>query len=144
MNRAVALAFALLGVLAGVTNQLRNALPELLSYPSIRTLQFGFLVAGAVAFVVSTLAAVALGYWANRRVDLPDEYAPFGLVAGVAGGLGFLFGTAAVLATTFSGSVVNEPLYAAVNVSYNAVTKSISIGLFGLAGAAIAHFRDGA
>ena len=147
MDRAVPLAFALLGVLVGVISQVRGILPSLLSDPSIRSLQAAFLVFGTVFFGVSTLGAVALGYWTNRWVHLSDDYVRFGLVAGVASCLGFLLGTSAVLVTSSLAPVpdmpiLDAPLYAAVNVGYNALTKSVSIGLLGLAGAAIAHFRE--
>ncbi|WP_132060492.1 hypothetical protein [Halorussus amylolyticus] len=143
MDPEVPVSFALLGILAGIAHQFRNALPELLSYPSTEMLQYAFLAFGAVGFAVSTLAAAALGYRANRWAKLPDEYARFGSVAGVASGVGFLLGVGAVLLVTSPAPVADSWLFSAVVVSYDAVTKAVSIGLVGLAGASVAHFRDG-
>ena len=142
MDRAIPLAFGLLGVLAGVISRLQSMLPSLIPNSSVRSIHVPFLLFSSVVFVISTLAVAALGYWANRRVSLPDEYARFGLVAGVAGGFGFLLGTVAILVATLPMSVADAPLFAAISVSYSAATKGVSIGLFGLAGGAVAHFRE--
>ena len=144
MDRAIPFAFGLLGVLAGVISRLQSMLPSLIPNASVRSIQVPFLLFSSIVFAISTLAVAALGYWANRRVSLPDEYARFGLVAGVAGGFGFLLGTVAVLVATLPVSIADAPLLAVTSVSYSAVTKGVSIGLFGLAGAAVAHFREGA
>ena len=142
MDRAIPLAFGLLGLLVGVVGRLQSMLPSLVPNPSPRSLLVPLFLLSAVVFAVSTLAVVALGYWANRRVSLPDDYARFGLLAGVAGGSGFLFGTVAVLVAVLSVSIADTPLFAVIRMGYNAVTKSISIGLLAIAGAAIAHFRE--
>ncbi len=141
MNRTVTAAFAALGVLLGASVQLTTVAPALVPDPAPGPPSAVVFLFSTVSFLLSTVAVAGLGYWSNRHVALPDEFARFGATAGIAGGLGFAVGGLVVLATApiamegFVGTLV-------FGLGYNAVTKSVSVGLYALAGAAVAHFRS--
>ena len=141
MNRTVPAAFAALGVLLGGSVQLTTVAPALVPDPAPGPPSAVVFLFSTVSFLLSTVAVSGVGYWANRHVALPDEFARFAATAGVAGGVGFAVGGFVVLATApiamegFVGTLV-------FGLGYNAVTKSVSVGLYALAGAAVAHFRS--
>ncbi|MFC4552466.1 MULTISPECIES: hypothetical protein [Halorussus] len=140
MKRSASLAFALLGFVLGAVGQIRNLAPALFSDSTPRSLGFPMMVLGFVLFFLSTVVVAAIGYWAGSSVDLSREFAGFTLTAGVVGGLGFLVGGAAVLLAA-PLSPADTSLAIVFGVGYNALTKAVSIGLLGLAGASVAHFR---
>lgn len=143
MNRSVPGVFALLGLALGAVGQLNNAAPTLLRDSSPGTLGLSIVVLGGVLFLLSTVVVALVGYWAGQRVELPDQFARFAVTAGVAGGIGFLVGSAGVLlAAPVSLSGVRSTVV--FGIGYNALVKGVSIGLYGLAGASIAHFRTAA
>ncbi|MFC4450412.1 hypothetical protein [Halorussus aquaticus] len=140
MDRTVPLAFALLGVVLGAVGQLNSLAPALLQGPRLATLGPGVALLGGVLFLLSTVVVAWVGYRTGRRVDLPAEFGRFATTAGAAGGLGFLVGGAATLLVApvrLDGFLVTVIF----GVGYGAVTKGVSIGLYGLAGAAVGHFR---
>ncbi|PSQ44921.1 hypothetical protein BRD15_12855 [Halobacteriales archaeon SW_6_65_15] len=141
MDRTVLVSFALLGGLLGAVGQLNNVAPALLRDSTPRSLGFGVFALGGVLFLLSTVVVALVGYRTGRRVDLADEFARFAATAGIAGGLGVLVGSAVVLAAAPVSMGYGVP-GVVVGVSYNAVTKAVSIGLYALAGAAVAHFES--
>jgi hypothetical protein len=143
VNRNVLAAFALLGLVLGSVGQLTNIAPALLHDSTPRSPNAAMFLLGGVLFLLSTVVVAAVGYRAEREVVLADEFVAFAVTAGVGGGAGYLLGNAATLAlapvptdgfllTIVFGSV------------YGALTKGVSMGLYGLAGAAVAHFRRSA
>ena len=143
MNRTVPLAFALLGVVLGAVGQLQAVAPALVPDPTPGSPSTVVILFGSVTFLLSTVGVALVGHWASGNVDLPAEFARFAATAGVAGGLGYLLGSAVVFAVA---PISMDGFLAAVlfGLGYNAATKGVSIGLYGLAGAAIAHFRTAA
>ncbi|UPW00177.1 hypothetical protein M0R88_16890 [Halorussus gelatinilyticus] len=140
MNRAVPAAFAVLGVLLGAVTRLASVAPALVPDPAPGPPSAVVFLFGTVTFLLSTVAVAGLGYWANRHVAMPEQFARFAVTVGVAGGVGFVVGGMAVLATV---PISMDGIWATVvfGLGYNAVTKSVSVGLYALAGAAVAHFR---
>lgn len=143
MNRTVPTAFALLGLVLGAVGQLNNVAPALLRDSTPRSLGLGVALLGGVLFALSTVVVALVGYWTGKRIDLPDVFVRFAATAGVAGGLGSLVGGTSVLlaAPVPLAGVLPTVVF---GVGYSAVTKGVSIGLYGLAGAAVAHFRASA
>lgn len=140
MDRTVPAAFALLGLVLGVVGQLNSIAPALLNDPTPESVGLGVALLGGVLFLLSTVVVALVGYWTGQQVDLPEEFARFTATAGAAGGLGFLVGgSAALLVAPVSLGGLLPAI--AFGVSYGAVTKGVSIGLYGLAGAAVAHFQ---
>ena len=139
MKRSVPLAFVLLGVVLGAVAQVQSLAPALLRDSTPRSPGLFVLALGFALFVLSTVVVSWVGYRVGHGVDLPDEFAHFALAAGVAGGVGFLLGGAGALVV--SPLPADDTLVAVFGVVYTAVTRAVSIGLLGLAGASMAHFR---
>lgn len=143
MDRNVPVAFALLGLVLGAAGQLNSIAPAVLRDSTPRSPPVTVVLLGGVLFLLSTVVVAWVGYRTGRSVDLPNEFARFAATAGAAGGGGFLVGGAVVLA---AAPVSMDGFLATVvlGLGYSALTKSVSIGLYGLSGAAVAHFRESA
>lgn len=134
---------SLLGIVTGVISASRQFLPVLLDQP-VSTIGLVFGVVSVVAFLVSPVGIFTLGYWAGSSadVDVAHEYGTLALAFGLGGGLGSLVGYAGVAGVGLGARGGAELLSLAVPAAYNTLVRVADFAVTGLAGAAVAHFRQ--
>lgn len=101
-----------------------------------------------VAFAFGTLAVLALGYRAGRRIDLRAEYRDLALAVGLGGAAGYVL-VLVPLAATASGGWASlgtsaGDLFGLAALGGRIVGVGVQFAVVGFAGAALAHVADGA
>lgn len=127
-----------LALVLGVVHAMRSYLPLLLDFP-IRTVSAAVLALNVVGYLLAPLAILGIAYWAGTRADVPREYGTialqFGVLAAVCYPVGF-----AVVALVAAGN--GDLLRFAVSVGLRALIQGTWFAVAGVAGAAVAHFRE--